>query len=739
MSYTNFRLATDDEGIATLTWDMPDKSMNVIDLSVMDEFEAIIESIASDDAVKGVIVTSGKDTFSGGADLKMLEALHDPAEMDLVRSGNEAAAKRLFDKTSRLGRIFRRLETCGKPVVAAINGTAVGGAFELALSCHHRVVADDETIKLGLPEVRVGLIPGAGGTQRVARLANPQDALQMLLQGRQVAPSRAKAMKVVDAVVPAGELLGAARTWLLENPRAVQPWDKDGFKLPGGRVYSAQGANVFPPANAIYRRETYDNYPGGRAILSAVFEGLQLPFDTALLVEARYFAHVLQTKEAAAMIRSLFISMQELNKLARRPASVPSDPIGKIAVIGAGFMGAGIAGVAARAGIEVALLDRDLPSAENGMATVEKNYERHVSRKRMSAADRDQALARISPSADFSALAGADLVIEAVFEDRAVKHDVIKRAEAAMPPGAILSSNTSTLPISSLADAATRPQDFVGIHFFSPVDRMMLVEIIVGKKTGDRALARALDLVRALRKTPIVVNDSPGFYTSRVVETYLGEGHRMLIEGVPPALIENAARMAGMPVGPLSLNDEVGIDLSLRIMRAARADLGDQIVSEERYRLIEDLVEKYGRFGRKNGKGFYDYPEAPNAKKMLWRGLSEAAPSRADGGALDVEELKQRFLVRQALEAARCYEEGVVTDVREADVGSILGFGFAPFTGGTLSYIDFMGVAEFNALAGRLARKHGPRFRPNRLLRDLAKSNETFYGRFAAGADQQAA
>jgi 3-hydroxyacyl-CoA dehydrogenase/enoyl-CoA hydratase/3-hydroxybutyryl-CoA epimerase len=370
MTYRNFRIATDSDGIATVTWDMPDKSMNVIDLSVMDDLQAIVDRISTDDAVKGTIITSGKETFSGGADLKMLEALADPAEMEMVRKGDEAAVRRLFEQTSRLGIIYRRLETCGKPVVAALNGTTLGGAFELALACHYRVVADDDNIKLGLPEVRVGLMPGAGGTQRVPRLANPQDALQMLLRGEQLSPARAKGMKLVDAIVPADDLLQAAKQWLLESPRAIQPWDEDGFKLPGGRVYSAQGANIFPPANAIYRRETYDNYPGARLILSAVFDGLQLPFDTALTVESRYFTHALQTREAAAMIRSLFISMQELNKLARRPAAVPADPIGKIAIIGAGFMGAGIAGVAARAGIDVALLDRDQASAESGTCRV---------------------------------------------------------------------------------------------------------------------------------------------------------------------------------------------------------------------------------------------------------------------------------------------------------------------------------------------------------------------------------
>lgn len=731
MELKNFRFDIDSDGIATISWDMPGKSMNVIDLSVMDELEKIVEAISSDQTITSAIVTSGKQAFSGGADLKMLESLNSSFQTELKEKGQQAAIEKLFADASRLGDIYRRLETCGKPIVAAINGTAVGGAFELVLACHHRIVVDDENIKLGLPEVRVGLMPGAGGTQRVARMANPQDALQMLLKGQQLSPSRAKAMKLVDEIVPLDGLLASAKKWLADSPRSVQPWDEDGFRLPGGKVYSAQGANVFPAANAIYRRETYDNYPGARSIMSAVFEGLQLPFDTALRVEARYFTHVLQTKEAAAMIRSLFISMQELNKLARRPSDVPADPIRKIAIIGAGFMGAGIAGVSARAGIEVVLLDRDRESADKGKASVEAGYAHQVSRKRMSEAEKDAALLKIATGADYAALAGVDLVIEAVFEDRGVKEQIIERAETVLEPGTIFGSNTSTLPITSLASTSKRPKDFIGIHFFSPVDRMMLVEIIKGKKTGERALARALDFVRAIRKTPIVVNDSRGFYTSRVVETYISEGHRMLGEGIPAAMIENVGRMAGMPVGPLALNDEVAIDLSLKIMRATRADLGADSVPDDQFRLIEQMVEKHGRLGRKNGKGFYDYPDRAGAKKTLWPGLAQLVQLVSDADAIDVETLKQRFLVIQALETARCFQESVLTDVREADVGSILGFGFAPFTGGTLSFIDFMGADKFVALARRLAKAHGARFKPNRLLTQMAKNNESFYGRFS--------
>jgi 3-hydroxyacyl-CoA dehydrogenase/enoyl-CoA hydratase/3-hydroxybutyryl-CoA epimerase len=735
MTGGNFRTDLDADGILTVTWDMPDKSMNVIDVSVMDELDALVERIRSDEAVTGVVITSGKESFSGGADLSMLQTLLSQFPKLEAELGREAATARLFEESGRLGRIFRKLEQVGKPVVAAINGTCVGGAFELALACHGRIVADDDRIKLGLPEVRVGLMPGAGGTQRVGRLVNPQEALQMLLKGEQLSPARARALKLVDQVVPAAELMAAARKWLKETPRKVQPWDEDGGKLPGGKVYSPAGFNLFPAATALYRKETYDNYPGVRATLKAFVEGLQVPFDTALRIEQRYFANVMQTKEAAAMIRSLFVSMQALNKGARRPADVPASPLSRIGIIGAGFMGAGIAEVAARAGIAVVLLDRDDASAAKGRATVEAAYAKQVSRGRMKAADAETALARIAAGGDFAALGDVELVIEAVFEDRAIKEDVIRRAEAAMPKDAIFGSNTSSLPITSLARATSRPKNFIGIHFFSPVDRMMLVEIIMGKKTGDAALARALDFVRAIKKTPIVVNDSRGFYTSRVVETYIGEGHRMLIEGVPPAMIENAGRMAGMPVGPLALNDEVALDLSLKIMNAARADLGPEIVPEEEYRLIDEMVTRRGRLGRKNGKGFYDYPDKPGGAKRLWPGLTDLYPPSSDPDAIDVEELKRRFLAIQSLESARCFAEKVVTDVREADVGSILGFGFAPFTGGTLSNIDFMGAPAFVALCDRLAKRHGARFRPNGLLREMARQGETFYGRFPPAAE----
>jgi 3-hydroxyacyl-CoA dehydrogenase / enoyl-CoA hydratase / 3-hydroxybutyryl-CoA epimerase len=727
-TYTAFTLDIDGEGIALVTWNAPGRTMNVIDVTAMTELSAIVEELATDGAVKGVVITSGKDTFCAGADLTMLEALSRTFKELVASLGEETAMLRFFEESRKWSLLCRRIETSGKPWVAAINGTAVGGGFELTLACHHRIAADNAKTRLGLPEVKVGLFPGAGGTQRISRMLPPQDALQFLLKGDQLALNRAKAMKLVDAVVPAGDLIKAAKEWIKTGPTAKAPWDVDGFKLPGGPVYSKAGMMVFPPANAIYRRETYDNYPAARAIMQVVYEGLQLPMDQALRVESRWFAKILRSPEAAAMIRTLFVSMGELNKGARRPANIPVKALKKIGVLGAGFMGGGIAYVSALAGLDVVLIDKDPETAEKGKAHSQKLMTEQVNRGRATTAERDTVLARITPSADYVALKDCDLVVEAVFEDRKVKEEVISRTQNVIGDQAIFGSNTSTLPITSLAAAFKDHARFIGIHFFSPVERMMLVEIIMGKETGDAALATALDFVRTIRKTPIVVNDSRGFYTSRVVGTYIREGHLMLTEGVPAAMIENVGRMAGMPVGPLSLNDEVAVDLAWKILKATEADLGAKAIDPRQKALLEDMVEKRGRYGRKNGKGFYDYPQ--NAPKRLWPGLADLQPVKLDPDTIDIATLEQRLLAIQALESARCVEEDVVTDVREADVGSILGFGFAPFTGGTISYIDGMGIKAFVDLCNGFAKTCGDRFQPCKLLLDMAKKGDTFYRRF---------
>jgi 3-hydroxyacyl-CoA dehydrogenase / enoyl-CoA hydratase / 3-hydroxybutyryl-CoA epimerase len=734
---TNFKYEVDQDGIALITWDMPGRSMNVLNAEVLSELEALLDKTTADAGIKGVVATTGKDTFSGGADLTVLQKLSSQFEQVRKSQGDEAAASMFFEESRKASVLYRKIETCGKPWACAINGTAVGGGFELALACHYRVASNEERTRVGLPEIKVGLFPGAGGTTRIARILPPADALQYLLKGDLLRTDRAQKMKLIDAVVPAADLVKAAKDWIKAGGSAKKPWDMDGFRLPGGAVYSKAGMMTFPPANAIYRRETYDNYPAARAIMQVVYEGLLVPFDHALRIEQRWFAKIVRSPQAAAMTRSLFVSLQELNKGARRPANIPATRLKRVGIIGAGFMGASIGYVTAQAGIDVVLIDQDQASAERGKAASDKLISEQVSRGRASAADRDALLARITPTADYGALKDCDLVIEAVFERRDVKAQAIRKAQDVIGEKVIFGSNTSTLPITSLATEFKDPARFIGIHFFSPVEKMMLVEIISGKSTGNAALATAMDYVRAIKKTPIVVNDSRGFYTSRVVGTYIREGHLMLSEGVPPAMIESVARMAGMPVGPLALNDEVAVDLAWKILQATEADLGPQAIDPRQKALLEQMVEKKERYGRKNRKGFYDYPE--KGPKRLWPGLADLQQTKLAPDSVDIEELKQRLLGIQALETARCLEEHVLTDVREADVGSILGFGFAPFSGGTLSYIDMMGVRQFVEQCRKLEAKYGERFKPAQLLLEMAAKGESFYGRFASGGHEKAA
>ena len=727
MTYTNFTIETDADGIAVVTWDMPGKSMNVFTAEVLEELDAILKATVADAAIKGVVFTSGKSSFSGGADLTMIRGMFSMLQ-EATAQDPATAKQKLFEVAGQMTWLFRAIETNGKPWVSAINGTCMGGALELSLACHGRVVANSKSVKLALPEVKVGIFPGAGGTQRVSRLTDAQSALQMMTTGQTLTPQRAKAMGLVHQVVEPDQLVTAAKQMIKDGLKPVAPWYEKGFKAPGGGVWTPQAAQLFPAAPAILRRETAGNYPGALAILKCVYEGLQLPFDTALKVEQRYFTQILGTTEAFSMIRSLFISMQELGKGARRPAGVPKSEFKKVGVVGAGFMGASIAYVTAAAGIPVVLIDQSQEAADKGKAVSEKLVSDSVAKGRLTKEEGEKLLSLVTATPDYSTLADADLVIEAVFEDRKVKKAVIEAVEAVIPETTIFASNTSTLPISGLAENSKRPDQFVGVHFFSPVEKMMLTEVILGEKTGDRALAVALDFVGKIKKTPIVVNDTRGFFVNRCVFRYINEAYDMLAEGVPAAMIENAAKMAGMPVGPLSLNDEVAVDLSQKIMKASIADLGPNSVKPEHMALIDNMVDVLDRRGRKNGKGFYDYPAKP-AKKSLGPGLKEFYPQKP-AGDVDVSVLKQRFLVTIALEAARTVEEGIVTDPREADVGSILGFGFAPYTGGTLSYIDGMGVKTFVELAEKLAAQYGSHFKPTQLLKDMAANGETFYGRF---------
>ena len=742
-TFESLKFDVDADGIATITWDMPGRSMNVLSDVSIREYGAAIDRAVTDASIRGVVVTSAKKDFIAGADLPMLEALSAAA----AKLEPVAAAQMVFDNIYALQTMLRRLEACGKPVACALPGTALGGGLEVALATHHRVVADRGGIQLGLPESKVGLMPGAGGTQRVVRIAGVMGAAPIILEGRSLDPAKALKVGIVNEVVAPDKVLDSARAWVKANlaegdryraavaakdkkasASFAAPWDKPGYKLPGGGPFTPTGFPVFMGAGPMVRKATYGLYESQKAILSAVYEGVQVPFDTALKIEVRYFTKLVCGPQSRNMIRSLFVSKQALDKGARRAAGIPDQSVKKLGVLGGGgFMGAGIALVAAEAGIETVVLDRDDAAAAKGKAIIEKNLQGSVARGRKTAAAAAAVLARVTTGSDYHLLADCDLVIEAVFEDTAVKKAVIEQAEAHMKPDAIFASNTSTLPITQLARHSKRPEQFVGLHFFSPVDKMPLLEIIHGKQTGDRALAKSLDFARQLRKTPIVVNDGRFFYVNRCVLRFIEEAHYMLDEGVKPALIENAARMIGMPVGPLSLNDETALDLGLKIRRVTRAALGDKYVPNPAEARLDDMVEKLGRLGRKSGTGFYDYPK--DGKKALWPGLTDMFPV-ADQQP-DVEELKSRYLVVQAVEAVRAIEDGVVTDMREADVGAIMGFGFAPWSGGPISYIDTMGTKTFLAECDRLAARYGDRFKAPQLLREMAGKGETFYGRFA--------
>ncbi|MBL9095428.1 MAG: enoyl-CoA hydratase/isomerase family protein [Alphaproteobacteria bacterium] len=723
-----FKWNQDADGIVTLTWDDPERSMNVLSNKALADIGGAIMKIASDASIKGVIITSGKaNGFCAGAALDEMEGQASGAG---APKSEEERVRQRYEGVLQFNMLLRKLETCGKPVVAAINGLALGGGLEVTLACHYRVVADNPKIQLGLPESKVGLLPGGGGTQRLPRLMGAQAALGMIMQGTSLDPKAAAGQKVVHKVVPADQLIAEAKRWIKETPDPVQPWDKKGFEVPGGLPNDKGSSTVFTMGNALYRKNSYNNYPAQRYILSCVYEGLAVPIDAGLRIEARYFTKLLMDPASRNMIRSLFLSMQDLGKGARRPAKVEPTSVKKLGVLGAGMMGAGIAYVSAQAGMEVVLIDRTIEDAEKGKAYSTKLLDGQIAKGRSTAEKKEKLLSLIKPSTNYDDLKGCDLVIEAVFENREIKADVTKKAEAQIGAKAVFGSNTSTLPITGLAEASVRPENFVGIHFFSPVDKMQLVEIITGKKTGDYALAMAVDYVKQIKKTPIVVNDSRGFYTSRCFGTYVAEGQEMLAEGIAPAIVDNVGRMTGMPRGPLELADDVALDLAYKVREQTKKDLGDKYEAGPADTLIETMVAKLGRYGRKNGKGFYDYP-ADGGKKRLWPGLKDIVKYKITSSTPElVDELKKRFLYRQAIEAARCFEENVVTDPREADVGAILGWGFAPYTGGPLSVIDTVGTATFVKECDALAQKYGKRFLPGKLLRDMAEKGDTFYGRF---------
>jgi 3-hydroxyacyl-CoA dehydrogenase/enoyl-CoA hydratase/3-hydroxybutyryl-CoA epimerase len=720
----NIRYSVDADGIAMLAIDVAGRPMNVLTPEFRADLAECIDKVVADPAVRGAVVCSAKPSFMAGADIK-----------DMVGAFDRGiTAKEASGFSWELHKLFRRMETCGKPLAAAINGVALGGGLELALACHYRVLEDGAKAGVGLPEVTIGLLPGAGGTQRVPRLIGIPAALRLITEGKQLAPAEALKQGLVHEVAPADQVVERARQWILKGGEGVQPWDRKGFKVPGGAGQTSPAvAQAFMAGTALTARATMRNFPAPVAILSCVYEGTQVPIEQGLRIESKYFGKLLSGVVARNLMRTLFVNKGLADKLMRRPAGPPKSQVRRLGILGAGMMGAGVAYVSARAGMDVVLLDSTLELAEKGKDYSRQLLAKDVSRGRRTQADADVTLARIRPTANYSDLAGADLVIEAVFENREIKADVTAKTEAVIPKNAVFASNTSTLPITGLAQASKRPAQFIGIHFFSPVDKMPLVEIILGKKTSDDTLARALDYVGQLRKTPIVVNDSRGFYTSRCFGTFVNEGVALLQEGVNPALIENGARLAGMPVGPLAVSDEVSIDLSWKVMTQTEKDLGRRYDKPVSYDTVRRFVEELRRPGRRFGAGFYDYPQ--DGRKHLWPGLAEVFPRAPQQPPVD--EVIKRLLYIQALETARCMEEDVVTTAAEADLGSILGWGFPAWTGGTLSYIDTVGIRNFVAECDRLAKRYGKRFKPSKWLRARAERNEPFHP--AAGGDTKAA
>ena len=723
---SEFTMEKGADGVAIITWDIPGKSMNVLTLDGAAQLDAAIDDALADDAVKGIVITSAKDSFAGGMDLNVLAGM------------KEDGAQGVFDGVMSLHHMLRKIERAGmepksnkggKPIAAALPGTAMGIGLELPLACHRIFVADNPKAKIGLPEIMVGIFPGSGGTTRLVRKLGVMGASQYLLQGKSVDPKKAKSAGIIDEV--ADDPVAAAKEWVLSEPKIVKPWDEKGYKMPGGAPYHPAGFQTFVGANAMVNGQTWGAFPAAKALLSAVYEGAMVPFDTALKIEARWFTSVILNPSSGAMIRSLFLNKEALEKGANRP-DVADQTVKKVGVMGAGMMGAGIALVSAQAGIEVVLIDQKQEAADKGKAYVESYFEKGIKRGKSTPEKAKAALDRINATTDYNALSDADLIIEAVFEDVGVKAEVTKNVEAVVPEDCIFATNTSTLPITDLAKASKRPEQFIGIHFFSPVEKMALVEIIKGADTGDRAVAKSLDYVRQIRKTPIVVNDARFFYANRCIIPYLNEGARMVAEGVEPALVDNAARLLGMPVGPLQLMDETSIDLGVKIAKATKEALGDKYPAENKP--VDDLIfglYDAGRLGRKSNAGFFDYDEK-GKRQGYWDGLDDLTPSLDDQP--DVTEVQHRLMFAQVLEAVRALEEGVLEDIREGDVGAILGWGFAPWSGGPFSWLDILGAEYAAERCDQLAQKFGPRFSCPDLLRDMASKGQSFYGRFGPEA-----
>ncbi len=730
---TDFTMEVGADGVAIITWDTQGKSMNVMNEQGFIDLDTLIDEVLANDEIKGAVITSGKEgSFAGGMDLNIIAKMKETA--------GDNPAKGLFDGVMGMHAILRKIERAGmepktnkggKPIAAALPGTALGIGLEIPLACHRIFAADNPKAKIGLPEILVGIFPGAGGTTRLSRKLGAMGASPLLLEGKLNDPKKAKMAGVVDEVVAPEELLDTAREWVLSNPKIVKPWDEKGEKIPGGAPYHPAGFMTYVGASAMVNGKTQGVYPAAKALLSAVYEGAQVDFDTAIRIECRWFVNVLLNPSSSAMIRSIFINKEALEKGANRP-DVADETVSKVGVLGAGMMGAGIALVSAQAGIDVVLLDQSQEAADKGKAYAESYADKGIKRGKTTPEKKDALLSKIQATNDYNDLAGCDLIIEAVFEDVAVKAEVTKQVEAVVGEDCIFATNTSTLPITELAKASKRPEQFIGIHFFSPVEKMLLVEIIKGAESGSRAVAKSLDYVRQIRKTPIVVNDERFFYANRCIIPYINEGIRMVTEGVSPALIENAAKLVGMPLGPLQLTDETSIDLGVKIAKATKRAMGEAY-DDSCDEILFSMFEA-GRLGRKANAGFYDY-DAKGKRTGLWKGLAEKYPLAAEQPSLT--EVQHRLLFVQVLEAVRALEEGVLEDIREGDVGAILGWGFAPWSGGPFSWLDILGTPYAAERTAELAETYGARFATPALLEEMGAKGQSFYGRF--GPKEQAA
>ncbi len=697
-----------EDGIAIITVNQVNNPTNLYTHDFIKAYTDAGQMALADDSVKGIIVTSSRPMFMAGGDLRLLFQADDP--------------KVFFDVMMEVHRSIRELETGGKPMVAAINGTALGGGLELALTCHHRITLDDTKIKIGFPESKVGLLPGGGGTAKLPYITGIQTALTYLLQGKELRPKQALKDGIVHELANSTEeMMEKAKQWIADNPKPKHPWDNKKHKIPGGGFWSPTGVQTLIGAVGNITKMTHGNYPSHRYILSVVHDGLQLPIDRALEIEARYFTKAVMSKEAKNMIRTGFTALQKAKKGKARPEGEPQYEVKKLGLLGAGMMGAGIAYVSAKVGMDVVLKDISVENAEKGKDYSRKLLKKAISRGRSTEEKAAALLDKIQATDDPKAMEGCDLVIEAVFENPDLKAKVTQQTEAVLSTDKIYGSNTSTIPITLLAKASERPENFIGIHFFSPVDKMPLVEIIVGEKTSDKAIAAAVDYTVAIRKVPIVVNDSRGFFTSRCFGTFVNEGMFLLEEGVPAAMIENIAKKKGMAVGPLAVHDEVTLTLSLHVIES-NPDSHKHPETMRSYKIVKDLVDR-GRTSKKDGQGFYDYPQG--GKKRLWKELATLFNSNVE--ALDEETIGTRIMHRQALESYRCLDEGVLRSSTDGDLGSVLGWGFPIYTGGAISYIDYVGINEFIATCDDFKEKYGDRWNVPDSLRALAAEGKSVH------------